>query len=60
MEKVIEKEVNEVLKGAEFMVKDSQPKDIFTPEDTNEEQDMIRTMVKDFIQNEIEPKYADI
>jgi alkylation response protein AidB-like acyl-CoA dehydrogenase len=60
MEKVIEKEVNEVLKGAEFMVKDSQPKDIFTPEDTNEEQDMIRTMVKDFVQNEIEPKYADI
>lgn len=44
-----------VLKGGEFLIKDSLPEDIFIPEEINEEQKMIRNMVKDFIDNEIVP-----
>lgn len=60
MADVIEKATGEVLKGSEFIVKDSRPEDTFTPEDTNEEQDMIRDMVKDFTATQIEPVYGDI
>ncbi|MDC0230722.1 acyl-CoA dehydrogenase family protein [Aureispira] len=60
MEEVMEMKTTKVLKGAEFIVKDSVPEDVFTPEDTNEEQDMIRNMVKDFVAAEVESRYADI
>ena len=60
MENVVEKETNQVLKGSEFIVKDSIPADVFTPEDTNEEQDMIRNMVKDFVREEVESRYPDV
>jgi hypothetical protein len=53
-------EVNEVLKGSEFLVKDIAPEDTFTPEDTNEEQNMVRAMVQDFVNTEIEPDYAKL
>lgn len=51
---------NEVLKGSEFLVKESDPSSVFTPEDTNEEQQMVRAMVQDFVKTEIEPVYMDI
>lgn len=57
MADVVENTTEEILKGSEFIIKDSQPTDTFTPEDTNEEQDMIRAMVKDFVNTEIEPNY---
>ena len=38
-----------VLKGGEFLVKDSKPEDIFIPEDFTEEQKMVHQMVVDFI-----------
>lgn len=57
MADVVENTVTNVLKGSEFIVKDSSPMDTFTPEDTNEEQDMVRAMVKDFVNTEIEPNY---
>lgn len=38
------------LKGGEFIVKDSKPENTFIPEDLNEEQQMIRQMTKDFVQ----------
>lgn len=60
MADVIEKATGEVLKGSEFIIKDSLPEDTFTPEDTNEEQNMIRDTVKDFTATEINPVYADI
>jgi len=44
-----------VLKGGEFLVKASKPEDVFIPEEMNEEQLMIRDMVRDFLQNEIVP-----
>ena len=58
MAETMENKLSQVLKGSEFIVKDSLPQDVFTPEDTNEEQNMVRAMVKDFVNNEIEPNYA--
>jgi hypothetical protein len=60
MENFVENSINQVLKGAEFIVKDATPDQVFIPEDTNEEQEMIRDMVKDFVKNEIEVRYGDI
>lgn len=60
MADVIDNATDEVLKGSEFIIKDSRPEDTFTPEDTNEEQDMIRDMVKDFVNTQIEPAYKAI
>jgi alkylation response protein AidB-like acyl-CoA dehydrogenase len=44
-----------VLRGGEFLVSNTRPEDIFIPEELNEEQQMIRDMVRDFIKNEIYP-----
>ncbi len=44
-----------VLKGGEFLIKASQPEDIFIPEEFTEEQLMIRDMVSDFVHHEILP-----
>jgi alkylation response protein AidB-like acyl-CoA dehydrogenase len=49
-------EKNEVLKGGQFIIKDSLPEDIFIPEEINEEQMMVRDMVLDFLNSEIMPK----
>ncbi len=49
-----------VLKGAEFLVRDAKPEDTFIPEETNEEQNMIRQMVRDFNETHIYPNYAKI
>ncbi len=49
-----------VLKGGEFLVKDVKPEDIFVPEECNEEQQMMRQMTRDFIDNEIAPNVAKL
>lgn len=41
-----------VLKGGEFLVKETNPQDIFTPEDMTEEQQMILDMCLEFVKNE--------
>ncbi len=41
--------VKNVLKGGEFLIKDSQPEDIFIPLEMNEEQQMVRQMVSDYV-----------
>jgi alkylation response protein AidB-like acyl-CoA dehydrogenase len=51
---------NEVLKGGEFIIKESLPEDTFIPEEINEEQRMVRDMVYDFLHNEILPKRESI
>ncbi|MDQ0105723.1 alkylation response protein AidB-like acyl-CoA dehydrogenase [Chitinophaga terrae (ex Kim and Jung 2007)] len=43
------------LKGAEFLVKESAPEEVFTPEDFSEEQLMIKDMADQFISKEITP-----
>lgn len=40
----------DVLKGGEFIVKDARPEDTFIPEELDEEQDMIRQMAQDFVE----------
>ena len=41
------------LQGGEFLIKDTEAKDIFIPEDFNEEQLMIRNMCLDFLNKEV-------
>jgi alkylation response protein AidB-like acyl-CoA dehydrogenase len=43
------------LKGGEFLIKDIEAKDIFIPEEWNEEQQMIAQTCKDFLDAEIMP-----
>lgn len=45
----------QVLNGGEFLIRDSRPADIFTPEEFNEEQRMVKQMVADFVEQEIAP-----
>ncbi len=42
--------VKNVLKGGEFIIKDSQPQDIYIPEERNEEDKMICQTVIDFVE----------
>jgi alkylation response protein AidB-like acyl-CoA dehydrogenase len=48
-------EKTDVLLGGQFIIKDSNPEDTFIPEEINEEQKMIKTMVEDFLHQEILP-----
>lgn len=45
------------LKGGEFIIKDSTYKDIFSIEDLNEEQKMMRDSIKEFVDREIVPHH---
>jgi alkylation response protein AidB-like acyl-CoA dehydrogenase len=49
-----------LLKGGEFLVKESDPMDIFTPSDLNEEQKMILQATNDFLDNEVMPNHERI
>jgi alkylation response protein AidB-like acyl-CoA dehydrogenase len=44
------------LKGGEFLIKESSWEDCYIPEQINEEQQMMRDMVRDFIKTEIDPE----
>jgi alkylation response protein AidB-like acyl-CoA dehydrogenase len=43
------------IKGGEFLIKETDPRDVFIPEDFDEEQRMIADTCSDFIKQEIEP-----
>jgi alkylation response protein AidB-like acyl-CoA dehydrogenase len=47
--------VASTLKGGEWLIKPGNMNDIFTPEDFNEEQIMIRDMCHQFLQTEVLP-----
>jgi alkylation response protein AidB-like acyl-CoA dehydrogenase len=47
--------IHQPLKGGEFLIKDASPDATFIPEEFNEEQQMIRQMAQDFLDNEIMP-----
>jgi alkylation response protein AidB-like acyl-CoA dehydrogenase len=53
-------EEQKVLKGGEFLIAETNPLAIFTPEDFNEEQQMVKKMVQDFIDQEIVPNLDKI
>lgn len=44
-----------IMRGAQFIVRDTEAKDIFTPEDFTEEQRMMRDSVKEFMDKEVFP-----
>jgi len=48
----------ELLRGGQFLVKEIDCEDIFTPEDFSEEQQMMRDSVKEFVDREIWPHKA--
>jgi len=53
-------EKKEALKGGEFLVKETEAADVFTPEEWSEEQQMIAQTCKDFLEQEIYPRLDDI
>jgi alkylation response protein AidB-like acyl-CoA dehydrogenase len=53
MEAQMEKEY---MKGGEFLIADSTPSEIFTPEDLTEEQRMIGETTREFVDNEVVPQ----
>ncbi|MEO2069920.1 MULTISPECIES: acyl-CoA dehydrogenase family protein [Zunongwangia] len=48
-------EQKDILRGGQFLVKETSCDDVFTPEDFNEEQKMMRDSVKEFVDREIVP-----
>ena len=43
------------LKGGEFLIKESTADQIFIPEEMNDEQQMIQSMVQEFLNKELFP-----
>ncbi|MEQ1745399.1 MAG: acyl-CoA dehydrogenase family protein [Saprospiraceae bacterium] len=50
----------EVLKGGEFLIRETDPADVFVPEEFTEEQQMIKQMAVDFLEQEIYPNTQKI
>ena len=53
-------ENSKILKSGEFLVTGTDPKDVFIPEEFNEEQKMIAQTCHDFLEAEVYPKMADL
>ncbi len=53
-------EMKSAIKGGEFLLRETQPQDIFIPDDWNEEQRMIAKTCKDFLKQEVYPRLNDI
>lgn len=51
---------SDVLKGGEFLIRESNAEATFIPEELNEEQLMVRQMAEDFLKNEIVPNRPKI
>ncbi|MCT4628693.1 acyl-CoA dehydrogenase family protein, partial [Winogradskyella sp.] len=51
----MEAKEKELLRGGQFLVKETKCEDVFTPEDFSEEQIMMRDSVKEFVDREIWP-----
>jgi hypothetical protein len=46
----------DLLRGGQFLVKETKAEDIFTPEDFSDEQKMMRESVQEFVNREVMPK----
>src|ERR1041384_7461450 len=44
------------LKGGEFLIAETTPREMFTPEDLTEEHRMIAETTRDFVDNEVRPQ----
>lgn len=56
LSKVMEIKEKELLRGGQFLIKQTSCEDVFTPEDFSEEQKMMLETVRDFVDKEIWPK----
>lgn len=56
----IAESVKQVLKGGEFLIKDTLAQDVFTREDLNEEQQMFADMTQDFLTKRVWPNVIKI
>ena len=54
------KQLSVTVKGGSFLVGESAPEDVFTPEDFSEEQTMIRDMTEQFVEDEVVPQVDKI
>ncbi len=45
----------DIIRGGQFIVKETASQDVFTPEDFSEEQQMMKESVKEFVDREIWP-----
>ena len=52
---VTEETKKNILRGGQFLVKETPCEDVFTPEDFSEEQIMMKESVKEFVDREIWP-----
>ena len=50
----------ELIKGSEFLIRPVEPKEIFTPEDFDDEQRQIRDTTRELVEKEILPQVAEI
>ncbi len=48
-------EENRAIKGGEFLIRETDPKDVFIPEEFDEEQQMIAQTCQDFLDQEVFP-----
>ena len=53
--KIENKNKNMMIKGGEFLIKDQEAKDIFIPEDFGEDQLMMASATKEFVEKELDP-----
>ncbi|GAB2773066.1 acyl-CoA dehydrogenase family protein [Salinimicrobium soli] len=51
-----ENKKKDLIRGGQFLVKETKAEDVFTPEDFTEEQQMMKDSVKEFVDREIWPK----
>ena len=51
-------EEKKILKGGEFLIKESNPRNIFIPEEFDEEQKMIMQTCQDFLETEVFPVFV--
>jgi alkylation response protein AidB-like acyl-CoA dehydrogenase len=54
------KQIAEIKKGGSFLIEDSSPEDVFSPEDFSEEHTMIRDMTEQFVEDEVVPQQEQI
>ncbi len=50
----------EVVQGGGFLIRDTPPEEVFTPEDLNDEQKMMAKVTREFIESEVKPKTEQI
>ena len=50
----------ELLKGGSFLLTDTQPEDVYSPEDFSEEHRMIAQTTEEYIEKEVVPNSARI